>query len=45
MFCSGEIIAAYTDTRMETLALEMLDKATCTKDVKQNEGSDKNKEL
>lgn len=25
MFCSGDIIAAYTNTRMETLVLEMFD--------------------
>lgn len=43
--CSGEVIAAYTNTRMETLVLEMSDKVTCTTNVKQNKGFDENKGL
>lgn len=34
MFCSGEVIAAYTNTRMETLVLEMFDKVSYTTNVK-----------
>lgn len=45
MFCSGEVIAAYTNTKMETLVLEMFDKVSCTTNVKQNKGFDKNKVL
>lgn len=45
MVCSGEVTAAHTDARMETLVLGMLDKVPCTTDVKQNEGFDKNKGL
>lgn len=46
MFCSGEVTAAYTNTRMETLVLEMFDKVMCTINVKQNnKGFDKNKGL
>lgn len=45
MFCSGEVTAAYTNTRMETLVLEMFDKVMCTTNVKQNKGFDKNKGL
>lgn len=35
MFCSGKVIAAYTNTRMETLVLKMFDKVICTTNVKQ----------
>lgn len=45
MCCSGEVTAAYTNTRMETLVLDMVDKGTCTTNVKQNKAFDKNKEL
>lgn len=45
MFCSGEVIAAYTNTRMETLVLEMPDKVICATNVKQNNDFDKNKGL
>lgn len=45
MFCSGDIIAAYTNARMETLVLEMFDRVICTTNVKQNKGFDKNKGL
>lgn len=41
MFCSGEVIAAQTNTRMETLVLEMFDKVNYTTNVK-NKGFDKN---
>lgn len=43
--CSGEVTAAYTNTKMETLVLEVSDKVTCTTNEKQNEDSDKNKGL
>lgn len=45
MFCSEEGIAAYTNTNMEVLVLDMLDKVICTTNVKQNKGFDKNKRL
>jgi hypothetical protein len=41
--CSGEVIAVHTDTKMETLVLEMSDKVICTTNVKPNKGFDKNK--
>lgn len=43
--CSGEVTAAYTNTRMETLVLEMSDKVTRTTNVKQNKDFDKNEGL